>query len=497
MIGDESSGRSSLVARIVRGVKASFAAQILYMLSNAVLIVVLTRLFLSPESFGRLYFALSVLGVVGIFASLGLPKSTARYVNEYAEKDPQQLRYIIRWSMVFLAVLVAIVATVLIVSSDALARWLGEPIAPFLLVGAAYLAARAFSGHLSMILQGFNRITWSAALTAIDGVGRVVVAVALVAAGFGALGALWGYVAGYTLAVLVGGVLVYRYYYARFAEAAEPETGLARRLLEYSVPLTATKGAGVIDSKLDSVLIGILLNTSAVGFYIVAKQVSDVLSAPAGAFGTSLSPALGEQKARQNVERASRLYTESLRYVLLLYIPAAAGLILVAEPVIRLVFGSDYLPAVPVLQVLSVFVVAYAVTKITSDGLDYFGRARSRAIAKGGMAVSNVVLNLLLIPVFGVVGAAVATVITFTAYTLVNVYFIHQELTLDFRGIVRDLALISLITLAMGAAVVVAVPYVSGPFTLAGVVLLGGLVWMGLSVLSGMLDVRRLGSYLL
>lgn len=497
MLDDDSRGQSSLVARIVRGVKASFAAQILYMLSTALLVVILTRLYLSPESFGRLFFALSVLGVVGIFASLGLPKSTARYVNEYAERDPTQLRYIIRWSVAFLALLAAVVGVVIVVVSEPLARWLGEPIGPFLLVGAAYLAARAFSGHFSMILQGFNRITWSATVTAIDGVGRVVVAVALVAAGFGALGALWGYVAGYAIAALVGGALVYRYYYAGLAEAVEPEAGLARRLVEYSVPLTATKGAGVIDGKLDSVLIGVLLNTSAVGFYIVAKQVADVLSAPAGAFGTSLSPALGEQKAQQNVARASRLYAESLRYVLLLYIPAAAGLILVAAPVIRLVFGADYLPAVPVLQVLSVFTVAYAVTKITSDGLDYLGRARSRAIAKAGMAVSNVVLNLLLIPVLGVVGAAVATAITFTAYTFVNVYFIHQELSLDVRGIARDLMLISLITLVMAAAVVVVVPYVSGPVTLAGVVLLGGGVWMVLSVLSGMLDLRRLESYLL
>lgn len=484
-------------ARIVQGVKASLVARVVYITSNAVLIVLLTRYFLSPDGFGRLFFALSVLGVVNLFASLGLPKSVARYVTEYVEKDPTQVRYILRTSVLYLSGLAGTVSLVLAVASSPLARLLGEPaLAPFLLLGGAYVLVYAFSGHFTTLFQGFNRVTMSATLTALSGVTRVVFAVAFIAIGFGALGALLGYTVGYALAAAVGAAVLYFQYYTRFEKTEQPESELSSRILRYSVPLTATKGAGVIDKKIDSILVGILLNPAAVGFYVVAKQVSDVLTAPAASFGFTISPTIGEQKAGDRDERATRLYETSLRYVLLFYIPATVGLILVADPVIRFVFGSDYLAAVPVLQVFALFTIVSAVNQITSDGLDYLGRARSRAIAKGIMAVSNFVLNLALIPVLGVVGAAVATVITYTFYTLANVYIIHQELDLHVGEIGRNIGMICAITLGMVAAIVWVLPYISGLISLLAIVLFGGIIWMILSVVSGLLNVRQLRLFL-
>jgi O-antigen/teichoic acid export membrane protein len=235
---------------------------------------------------------------------------------------------------------------------------------------------------------------------------------------------------------------------------------------------------------------------TAVGYYTIAKQVSDFVSAPASSFGYTVSPVLGEQSSKDRTDRAAKLYEQSLEYVLLAYVPAVVGLILVADPMVRYIFGTDYLGAVPVLQVFSGFMLVNAVDKVTSDGLDYLGRARSRAIIKSTMAVSNAGLNLLLIPVLGVVGAAVATVITYTIYTLSNVYFIHQELTIRFGYVLRRLAITCVVTVAMAAAVWLALPYVTGLLTLFGAVFLGFGTWAALSVAGGMLDVRRVANLL-
>ncbi len=66
----------------------------------------------------------------------------------------------------------------------------------------------------------------------------------------------------------------------------------------------------------------------------------------------------------------------------MLYIPAAAGLILVSEPLIYIVFGEEYAGAVPVLQILGIYAVLQSVKVLTDNGLDFLGRARERAIAK-------------------------------------------------------------------------------------------------------------------
>lgn len=486
-----------LAQRISRGAKATFGGNLIGMLSNAALIVLLTRVFLTPDEYGELNFVLSALGVVAIFATLGLPKSAARYITEFAEKDPEQVPHVVRRSAGYLAVLVALVSVGTLVLGRPVANRLGVPsLVPYLLVGALYISVRAFSNYFGSIFQGFNRVTWSAALRIVTRVGQLLFVVAFVSLGFGVLGALFGYVAGLAISTAIGGYVVYTRFYSAYDRADVPADRLSRRLLEYSIPLTATRGANVLDKKVDTILVGILLNMTAVGYYTLAKQVSNFVAMPASSFGFTISPALGEQKSKDNVDRAAHLYEQSLEYVLLAYVPAVVGLALVADPMVRYIFGTDYLGAVPVVQVFGGFILVNAVNKITSDGLDYLGRARSRAIVKTTMSVSNFGLNLVLIPLMGVVGAAIATVITYTIYTLSNVYFIHQELTIRVPRVARRLGIICLITAGMAATVLVVLPYVSGIPSLFAVVFLGAGTWAVLSVLGGVLDVQKVTKFL-
>lgn len=482
----------SLADRLARGVKATFLARSVQLLANAVLLLLLARYLLDPSRYGLLYFALSVLGIASFLARLGLPKATARYVTEYHQTDPGQVPILLRRTLLSLVALVALVGVVLAAGSSPIARLLGEPaLAPFLVVGAAYVAGRALTGFLRTVFQGFNRVDLSAALSAIDGVTRAVFAVGFVLAGLGALGALLGYVVGYALAALVGFGALYWLFFRRIEAADRPEEGLTRRVARYSVPTTATEASVILDSKVDTVLVGALLSTTAVGYYTLAAQVAELCIAPAQSLGFTISPALGEQKADDSVDRAARIYETSLEHVLALYVPAGVGIVLVADPVIRTIFGEGYAGAIPALQVFGVFAIVRAVHKVTGGGLDYLGLARIRAIARGGAAVANVGLNLALIPVYGVVGAAVATVVTYSAYTAVNVYYIDRELDLRTGHILRTTVRICGIAGVMALAVALVLPYVSGLPSLLGTVALGGVVAMALSVAAGVLDVGR------
>ncbi|WP_313696278.1 flippase [Halorarum halobium] len=483
--------------RLSRGVKAIFGAGVVRMVSNALLVVLLTRFLLTTEGYGRLNFALSVLTIVSIFATLGLPKSAARYITDFAETDPGQIPHIIRRSVLYLGVITVVLSVAVVVVGRPAARLLDEPrIVPFLLVGAVYIGSRSGTKYLGSIFQGFNQVTWTAVVKVISSVSRLVFVAAFVLLGFGAVGALAGYVASFVLASVVGFGALYVDFYRRYEPAPEMEEGLTRRMLEYAVPLTATRGANVLDKRVDTVLVGLLMNMTAVGYYTVAKQVSDFVSMPAASFGFTISPALGEQKSGDRLDRAASLYERSLQYVLLAYVPATVGLILVAEPMVRYVFGTPYLEAVPVVQVFSGFIFVNAINKVTSDGLDYLGRARSRAVVKTATAVANFLLNLVLIPTMGVVGAAIATVITYTVYTGANVWVIHSELEFSLRRVARHAGIVCLVTAGMGAVVVSVLPMVSGILTLVGAVVVGLLVWSVLSVAGGVLDVREVAEFI-
>ncbi len=481
-----------LSERISRGIKATLGANIIDVAANGLLIIILARYLLTPDEYGMLYFAISILGVVGIFGTLGLPSSIARYVAEYAESDPTQLRYILSFSLLVLAILSGLVGLVVTLSSPLIARYLEEPgLAPLLALGIGYIFMQAMRKYLTKSFQGFNRVDYSALVSSTSALSRIVFVVAFVLLGFGAVGALAGYVAGFLVAVVIGFIILYWKFYQTHDPALTPEEGLRKRILEYSVPLTATRGAGVLDKQVDTILVGIFLTPAAVGFYTIAKQVSEVCITPAKALGFTVSPAYGEQQAGDRSEQAARLYEQSLEGVLLLYVPAVVGLVLIAEPMIQYVFGPEYLEAAIVLQIMALYVLASAITQITSDGLDFLGRARERAIAKSITAIANVVLNILLIPTIGLIGAPIATVITYSIYTGANVFIIGNELPIQFGTAARTTLGVSTVSVVMGVCVYLLLPHVSGLISLLAVVGLGIAVWAFLGALGGLLDLRK------
>ncbi|MFC6905774.1 flippase [Halalkalicoccus tibetensis] len=482
----------SLVSSIGNRFRAEFLAQIIHAVCSALTVVILARL-LDPNGYGLLFLAIAVVEISKMFAKLGVPESAARYIAEYKEDNPTQLPHILRTSSILLLVLVASVATVMTVGHELIANRLDEPeLAPFLLVGVVYLIFNVLTGYARSILQAFEAIQLASVVKIIQGVGKVVFAIGLVLAGFGAIGALGGYALRSFLAALFGLVVIYLLYYRTFEAAAEMEHGLKRRMAEYSVPLMLTQAAKQLDSRVDTLLVGFFLNPAAVSFYAVSNQIIDFLQTPAAALGFTISPTFGAEKAAGNVDGAARLYETSLVHSLLLYTPAAAGLVLVADPLIELVFGIEYIDAVPVLQVLSLYAVLIAVMDITSHGLDFLGRARARAIVRGITAVLNVGLNIVLIPTIGVVGAAIATITTFSLYTIASVYIIHQEFDLRVPYLLKNTATIVVITGVMSTVVFLLLGYVQGWVTLLLVVAVGVIVWAVLSILAGLLDVQRI-----
>ena len=467
--------------------KAEFSGQLLSTVSGAILLIFLART-LTPEGYGLLYLALSVFAVATLFSNLGLARSGARYVAEYRETDPGQVRHVVRVSLTYILVSSAITAIFVALFSDLIATVLEEPaLVPLLVVGSTFVVATTLVAYVRTILQGLEEIHRCSYVIGAVAIGKLVFSVALVLLGFGVVGALVGHVLGLALATCLGAVFLYRQLSA-YDAAESPAAGLRRRILEYNVPIIFTRGSDVLDKQVDTILVGFFLTPVAVGYYVVSKQVVGFVQAPAAALGFTVSPTFGTQKAADELVAAARLYESTVVYTLLLYLPAAAGLAIVAEPAIEYTVGAEYLGAVPVLQVLSWFVVLQALMQVTGNALDFLGRARTRAIARGATAGANVVLNVLLIPQFGVVGAAIATVCTYTIYAGVNLYVISSEFPLRGPYLVRRCVSIAAITVLMALLVVSLVSFVVDVVTLAGVVLLGVTVWFTLSYFAGFID---------
>ena len=484
----------SRVEELIAGFKAQFASKLIAAIAGAFLIAALARL-LQPQGYGTFMLALTIFSIFELIARLGIANSAGRYIAEFKEKQPGQIPHIVRFSLLFNLGAIALTSLVVLVSYEYIIAILGEPeLAPFLIVGTVLLIIGTVETYLIKVLQGFEAIRFIAILKMANPISRVVFALGLVVAGFGAIGAYVGYIISAILTVMLGaGYLVFR---LRNVGGGNPpmESGLRRRIAEYAIPLTATNSASILDKRVDTLLVGFFLSPIEVGFYVLSDRVVKFLETPMDALGFTISPMFGSEKAAGNIDQISRIYETTLVNSMLIYIPAAAGVVLVAEPLITLVFGTEYTGAAIILQVLSLFIIFKAITKQTDNGLNYLGRARDRAIYKGITAVLNVILNIILIPIFGVVGAAIATVITYGLYTASNLYIVSLELELRPAYLTKQILLITLITGVMSAVVFTVNGYISGWITLFLVVGTGVLVWLVLSIASGMLDIREVVS---
>lgn len=485
----------SLASLLANRFKTVFAAKSISIIFGGVLIIILARL-LNASEYGLLFLTISVFNVVGLLSKLGIAKSAARYIAEYKEKDPNQIPHILRFSIIFNLVIIIIVCFLFFIFMDYIIDILGEPdIGPLFLVGILYIPFMSLFTYSRIILQGYELIKASSALLAAISISQAVFVIGLVFIGYGALGAFIGYIISAALLSAIGLLYVYIEMY----EGERPgqiEPDLRRRITEYTIPLTATRTANILDKHIDTILVGIFLSPLAVSFYTVSKQVVDFIEMPSAALGYTLAPTYQAQKAKGNPKIAAKMYEEALSYNLLLYIPAASGLILISKPLIGLVFGRQYLGAVPVLQVLSIYAIVYSVNIVTSEALDYLGQAKYRALAQGVTSSLNVILNIILIPIFGVLGAAIATVITYSLYTSANLYVIWSEFELRVRWLLRYLSMIIIVSIIMSVIVYTLIDNISSFMTLFAVIIIGVIVWGFLITITGLLDYRRIISVL-
>lgn len=482
----------SLIRNIIRGFKAEIGGRIFYFATTGVVLIFLGRVF-SPSAYGIVFLAFSLLSVGQLFGDLAIPTSAARYVTEYEELDPDQVGFIVTFSLVIILGAATIVATLLIVFNSHIASIFGEEdLGSVIIVGAGMILCRSIYLYFRKILQGFKFIRSSATVYGAEGAGRLIFVVGLVLLGFGTTGAIGGYALGFGSAALLGGILFYRHIYKEIDITLRGDKETRERILRYAVPLLGIRGAKVVDNSFDTVLVGFFLAPSAVGFYSLSKQAVHLLQAPASALGFSAGPWLGDQKAVGNVDQIADIYASSLVYTLLLYVPIAAGLALLARHALLIIFGESYLPATNILQILALLAVLQGVEELSENAIDYLGRARERSIAKAVTVTISLGSMIVLVPIFDVVGAAIAKVTTHATYVGTLLYIMHSEVGFDIHSVSRDIFLIVGITALMSVAVFYALQFISGVVTLIAVILLGGIIWMIMAIVLGFVDTEKM-----
>lgn len=199
-----------------------------------------------------------------------------------------------------------------------------------------------------------------------------------------------------------------------------------RLWLRSAMPMLLIGSMYVINGQTDSIMLGLLRDNTSVGIYAVANRGAGLISFVQIAFSLSLAPIFASLFAKGELSKLKKIVKDSCRTTFSLSLLLAAVLFLLSHWFL-LIFGPEFLVAQIPLVILIGGQLVNSFTGATAQLLMMTNNDRDTAIGVSISAVFNIFLNALLIPSYGIVGAAIATALSMVIWNIILVLFTYKR----------------------------------------------------------------------
>jgi len=414
--------------RLLKRAAGTLGLRVFYTLTTFVTSVVLARL-LGPAGFGTYAFATSWAYLLAIPATIGfdglLGKELAIYETKFAWNHMGGL---LRW-----ANLLALAFSTALAISAAAMWYVTKADEPQLVLcfflSMSALPLMALRNVRRGAMRGIHRIVYGLIPEMLVAPLLLLILIGCAAAWLGDdLTAPWA-VGAYVLATATTLALS-----AFFLDRSLPFN--VKRAFPYYYRLDWVKQAWpfmfiesihVINARADILMIGSLSGVEAAGIYAPVNRGAQLIVFVLMAFNGPISPTIASLYADGKKEELQRILNRSAR-ICLLVSGIAAALLLNFGRQYLLIFGPEFVVGLNALMILCVGRVLYVFVGLSSAVLSMTGHAQFTAISGFVGAVINVVLNTILIPRYGVSGAAIATTSGVLIAGIINTVWAYKEI---------------------------------------------------------------------
>lgn len=385
---------------------------------------------LSVEEYGLLFAVLSLLSFLKLFEGLGLSSAIVKFVPEFRVKEK------------FTNLKSTIVITLLVRTATSLAvatiLWiLAKPIAlEFIGTAKAIPVIRILSiWFISMSIIGTGRSIFRALkdipsnqsielfrftiILSIIGIFSYYVdlnvkmaALAFLISGFGTI--LWIlFRLGKHVEILSRGEAVLT-------------SSLTKKLLVFGLPLILGSLSGRVTSHIDTIVITSLLSAEKAGLYQVARPATRILQYAGMAVSIPLFPMISELWSKRDKEKIGSTLYFITKFSFLFLIPATIVFIAFPDVIIRILFSYRYLEAASTVRILSITMVVMVMFIILNNTLLGIGKNILYSKIYGLAAVLNFVGDIMLVPILGIDGAAIAFLTSFSIALILEFYYVRK-----------------------------------------------------------------------
>ncbi|MFC1454944.1 flippase [Candidatus Undinarchaeota archaeon] len=397
----------------------TFTTTLLTMLIGILIGIALAR-FLGPANYGVFGIILSLSILFRAIADLGVSASATYYIsNSLAKKNPRFIRSILSsaWKLrlfsTTLSCLLCISLAKVFSAIFNIDTYLFYVLAVIVLFSSVF---NLFQG----IFRGFRCLGYTAISQVSGETIKLLVATGLVLFGFGVFGATIGVIAGFMASVLLASLLFMYKIWPKYSSLSKLSECLDSKLLKYGSFFFIYTTAWLFIAKTDVILLSSLRTHHEVGIYVAGVAIASLLMLVPLAIVEILFPSVTMKKAVSDSDAIRNIYFRCMKFAGILNFPAAVLMGTFAAPVIAIALTSQYLETANVLWLLLFMTILHSFAHIASFTLTGIGDSKKLAHVFLFQAGLNFILNLFFIPLYGIYGAAFATLTSylFTAIIL-------------------------------------------------------------------------------
>ncbi len=409
---------------VVKGAGISLAALIFSNLALYLMRLVLARA-LTPEEYGLLFLAISIVSIIMGVITLSLEGGVQRYVPYYlAKNDMRKVRGSVISSLKISLPFSIIVFLALFIFADQISVLvfhdpsLSVVIRILSLTLPFYVIYKMFSS----LMIGFKMIKYDAYSWS---VGRPLFTLIFLSLsmllGFGLAGATAGYMMGYVMAGVLAFVFAEKMVYPVISSRIKAEN-MNRKLLAFSLPLVVFGVMWNVMTKVDTIMLGSLKSSFDVGLYQTSVPTAQFLFMIPSALGALFLPVISELLSKDKGENIGTVYSTVSKWVFYINLPLLLLFVMYPNAVINTLFGAEYIVAGNSLRILSIACFIFAMGMLSGNIISLYEKTKYFILNSGVCLAIGIAMNYILIPIYGIDGAATANLITLAVYTAMVIY---------------------------------------------------------------------------
>lgn len=369
---------------------------------------------IGATSTGKYFFALSFTTIFVVFIDLGLNQVLIREAARFKDKAQNYFSTVL-WAKFFLALLTYLAAIIVI-------NLMGYPTEIKQLVYLSAITMVFDSIHLS--IYGVIRAVGSLKYEAIGIIGSqfitLVLGSAFLYAGWPLIFLILAFTIPSILNVCYAGIVLIKKYHIKLRPQFDQD--ILKMFLKIAAPFALAAIFARLYSYFDSVLLSKLVGDKAVGWYSIAYKITFAFQFIPMALIAAVYPRFSEFFVNDK-NRLAYIFERSFKYLLIIVLPISLGLIILAKNIVLSIYSIDFLNSILPLQILLLGLVFSFLSFPVGALLNACNKQRTQTTIVFIVLVVNVVLNILLIPHYTVVGAAISATIGNALLTIIGYYF--------------------------------------------------------------------------